>query len=173
MEYLMTYGWAILIIAVILGILFQLGVFSSGTLTGTACIATSGYYCSNPTLTTGGTLTFIFGQSTGSTLYNLEIACTDAGNTLGPYPITSFNSITGTGLAIVASSTGNQLNSGQSIVVSALPCYTSSGVFIGSRPVGYAYSGYIWVNYTQYATPAGAGNPWQTVKSSAITVKVS
>ncbi len=30
MEYLMTYGWAILIIAVVLSILFQLGVFSSG-----------------------------------------------------------------------------------------------------------------------------------------------
>ena len=30
MEYLMAYGWAILIIAVVLGILFQLGVFSSG-----------------------------------------------------------------------------------------------------------------------------------------------
>ncbi|MGC8629322.1 MAG: LamG domain-containing protein [Candidatus Micrarchaeia archaeon] len=29
MEYLMTYGWAILIIAVVLGALFQLGVFSS------------------------------------------------------------------------------------------------------------------------------------------------
>jgi hypothetical protein len=28
MEYLMTYGWAILIIAVVLGVLFQLGVFS-------------------------------------------------------------------------------------------------------------------------------------------------
>ncbi|MCL5239404.1 MAG: LamG domain-containing protein, partial [Candidatus Marsarchaeota archaeon] len=31
MEYLMTYGWAILIIAVVLGALFQLGVFNSGT----------------------------------------------------------------------------------------------------------------------------------------------
>jgi hypothetical protein len=31
MEYLMTYGWAILIIAVILGVLFQLGVFSSSS----------------------------------------------------------------------------------------------------------------------------------------------
>ncbi len=30
MEYLMTYGWAILIIAVVLGVLFQLGVFNSG-----------------------------------------------------------------------------------------------------------------------------------------------
>ena len=30
MEYLMTYGWAILIIAVVLAVLFQLGVFSGG-----------------------------------------------------------------------------------------------------------------------------------------------
>jgi hypothetical protein len=31
MEYLMTYGWAILIIAVVLGVLFQLGVFNSSS----------------------------------------------------------------------------------------------------------------------------------------------
>jgi len=31
MEYLMTYGWAILIIAVVLGALFQLGVFNSSS----------------------------------------------------------------------------------------------------------------------------------------------
>ncbi|MGC8538465.1 MAG: hypothetical protein ACP5MK_01180, partial [Candidatus Micrarchaeia archaeon] len=31
MEYLMTYGWAILIIAVVLGALYQLGVFSPYT----------------------------------------------------------------------------------------------------------------------------------------------
>jgi hypothetical protein len=31
MEYLMTYGWAILIIAVVLGALFQLGVFNGAT----------------------------------------------------------------------------------------------------------------------------------------------
>jgi hypothetical protein len=33
MEYLMTYGWAIILIAVVLGVLFQLGVFSSGNIT--------------------------------------------------------------------------------------------------------------------------------------------
>ena len=32
MEYLMTYGWAILIIAVVLGALFQLGVFNTTNL---------------------------------------------------------------------------------------------------------------------------------------------
>jgi len=33
MEYLMTYGWAILIIAVVLGTLYQMGVFNSSSLT--------------------------------------------------------------------------------------------------------------------------------------------
>ncbi len=32
MEYLMTYGWAILIIAIVLGVLYYLGVFNSATL---------------------------------------------------------------------------------------------------------------------------------------------
>ncbi len=32
MEYLMTYGWAILVIALVLGVLFQLGVFGSASL---------------------------------------------------------------------------------------------------------------------------------------------
>ncbi len=32
MEYLMTYGWAILVIAVVLGVLFQLGVFGGANL---------------------------------------------------------------------------------------------------------------------------------------------
>ncbi|MCL5430224.1 MAG: LamG domain-containing protein [Candidatus Marsarchaeota archaeon] len=36
MEYLMTYGWAILIIAVVLGALFQLGVFSSANFSARA-----------------------------------------------------------------------------------------------------------------------------------------
>lgn len=31
MEYLMTYGWSILIVAIVLGVLFQLGIFSSAS----------------------------------------------------------------------------------------------------------------------------------------------
>ncbi|MDE1828123.1 MAG: LamG domain-containing protein [Candidatus Micrarchaeota archaeon] len=36
MEYLMTYGWAILIIAVVLGALYQIGIFNPGSLSGKA-----------------------------------------------------------------------------------------------------------------------------------------
>ena len=70
MEYLMTYGWAILIIAVVLGALFSLGVFSGSSLLGTSCVASPGYLCQNPVLSTSGTLTVLIGQSTGATDYN-------------------------------------------------------------------------------------------------------
>ena len=64
MEYLMTYGWAILIISVVLASLFSLGVFNSGTSLSTACIAFAGYTCSAPLLHTG-TLSVTVGQATG------------------------------------------------------------------------------------------------------------
>jgi hypothetical protein len=48
MEYLMTYGWAILIIAVVLAALFQLGVFS-GIGAPTFCIAQAGFSCQSLT----------------------------------------------------------------------------------------------------------------------------
>jgi hypothetical protein len=43
MEYLMTYGWAILIIAVVLAALFSLGLFSPSGATG--CISNPGFLC--------------------------------------------------------------------------------------------------------------------------------
>jgi hypothetical protein len=44
MEYLMTYGWSILILAVVLASLYFLGVFSS-IISPSSCIATPGYLC--------------------------------------------------------------------------------------------------------------------------------
>ncbi|MGC9190792.1 MAG: hypothetical protein ACP5FR_02670 [Candidatus Micrarchaeia archaeon] len=65
MEYLMTYGWAILIIAIVLAALFSLGVFSSSSFTGTVCVASSGFLCSNPILH-DGTFSATIGQATGT-----------------------------------------------------------------------------------------------------------
>ena len=62
MEYLMTYGWAILIIAVIIGILYSLGVFNISTSGAGVCSASSGYLCVKPILSTTGALNFNFGE---------------------------------------------------------------------------------------------------------------
>ncbi|ASI13968.1 hypothetical protein Mia14_0665 [Candidatus Mancarchaeum acidiphilum] len=48
MEYLMTYGWAILIIAIVLAALYILGVFNGSAFIGTTCTATSGALCTSP-----------------------------------------------------------------------------------------------------------------------------
>ena len=46
MEYLMTYGWAVLVIALILGTLYYLGLFNSPQVVN-GCIAQPGFYCEN------------------------------------------------------------------------------------------------------------------------------
>jgi hypothetical protein len=61
MEYLMTYGWAILIIAIVLGSLFSLGVFSSSSLLGNACVAQSGFTCQTP----------VYNHQTGNIIVNI------------------------------------------------------------------------------------------------------
>ena len=58
----MTYGWAILIIAVVLAALFQLGIFNAATFSAQACISQPGYSCSAPLLNTTGNLSVGFGE---------------------------------------------------------------------------------------------------------------
>lgn len=66
MEYLMTYGWAILIIAIVLAALFSLGVFNSN-LVGNNCIAVPGFFCSRPILENGNLILSV-GQNIGSSM---------------------------------------------------------------------------------------------------------
>ncbi|MDE1768908.1 MAG: hypothetical protein KGH62_06120, partial [Candidatus Micrarchaeota archaeon] len=89
MEYLMTYGWAILVIAVVIGALYQLGVFNSGTLGGSSCLATSGFLCQNPIINTSGYLGVTFGQIGTSSITITAVACTS--NTTTPSSTQSIN----------------------------------------------------------------------------------
>jgi hypothetical protein len=198
MEYLMTYGWAILIIAVVLGALFSLGVFSGSSLLGTSCVASPGYLCQTPSLLSSGTLSFTLGQNTGASVYNIELACgATAGSSGLPLNISSW--------AVVQTITGNVYNantpmggvwnantvanalalvSGQTAAVSNLICYSNAGLPIGSQrqttiiaadaaPIGTAFTGYLWLNYTTSAAqPSSSSNPWYTVKVATLTIKV-
>ena len=71
MEYLMTYGWAILVIAVIITIIFVLGLFNGGASTPSSCVAQLGYTCANPSYTSGA-VSFTFGQGTGKYYYSVN-----------------------------------------------------------------------------------------------------
>jgi hypothetical protein len=190
MEYLMTYGWAILIIAVVLGTLLSLGVFGSSSFIGTSCIAASGYLCRSPILDTNGNLSISFGQAAGRSIYNVGMACAGSATPLGlPNPSSTsgnqamvymlangFPSSIPSNVQVYASNViiGNTLvlSSGQTVSVSSLNCYGASGLDIGNVPRGTAFSGGIWVNYTQLNQPPSATNPFLTVKVATLTAKV-
>ena len=75
-EYLMTYGWSILIIAVVIASLIELGVFNSANLSPSSCIATTGYSCTNPTLYASGALVTNLGQVGTGPITITGTACT-------------------------------------------------------------------------------------------------
>jgi len=131
MEYLMTYGWAILIIAVALGALYQLGVFgSSGNSLAASCLATPGFLCQTPIINTSGYLAVKFGQIGISTLTITAVGCT--ANTTLPTSTQSVNL---------------QLTSGSTAAI-AFSCPLQSSA-IGSK-----FSGYLWL---VYSTPTQSG----------------
>jgi len=156
MEYLMTYGWAILIIAVVLGALFSLGVFSGSSIIGTSCIAGPGFYCQNPVLA-GGTLTFSFGQNTGATVYNAIVWVANQSttpNTISPFFPTNGND---------GSQTYTSLASGQVVTPSiSLSAYVNA-------PIGTPFTGYVWLAYNAMGT--GPAN--LLTKVGTIVVKVT
>jgi len=157
MEYLMTYGWAILIIAVVLGALFSLGVFSGSSLLGTSCIATSGFLCQNPILSTSGTLTATIGQENGYTAYNafFYVSPQSSGvNSVG-FPTTVSQ--------CTSPPSGTTLSSGQTVTISC------PNVLPSPSPIGTSFSGYIWLNYS--LTSGGPATISQ--KIATVIVKVS
>src|SRR5271168_1641616 len=80
MEYLMTYGWAILIIAVVMVALFSLGILGGSPLS-TTCLPQSGYRCSGVVLShTTGNVILTIGQTTGNNWINANVYFVPQGN---------------------------------------------------------------------------------------------
>ncbi|MDE1854757.1 MAG: hypothetical protein KGH57_00330 [Candidatus Micrarchaeota archaeon] len=146
MEYLMTYGWAILIIAVVLGALFSLGVFSSGSLLGTSCIAYSGYECQSPILH-GGQFSATIGQSTGSGWTAVNIILVGYGTANPAAAQFAF-------VNCYPSQTGLSISSGSAVTFSTYNSVSGSTPACTLLPttVGTAFAGGIWAFYTSGGT---------------------
>jgi len=189
MEYLMTYGWAILIIAVVLGALFSLGIFGANT-ASTACIAGAGYLCTSLILNSAGNLSFTFGHSTGSTIYNVGIGCAAVRNSQGMPSVSSTNqnaivwlTITGTATAYPAANTGVtpyngwlSMPNGQTLMFNGIKCYGSNmapfGTVASPPSIGTSFAGSLWVNYTSVSGPVTGSNPMLTSRFATVAAKV-
>ena len=78
MEYLMTYGWAILVIIIVIAVLFYIGVLNPRNVTPTSCTFPPGISCASFKLTTSGALFLSIGQATGKRIMLTNISCTQA-----------------------------------------------------------------------------------------------
>ena len=101
MEYLMTYGWAILIVIIVAAALFALGVFNPSTYTGRAATGFGGLGIPADWQYSGTTLTIVLSNQVGEaiTVSNVSTSgCYLAGSTAIPaggeasFPITGCTS---------------------------------------------------------------------------------
>lgn len=147
MEYLMTYGWAILVIAIVLVALFSLGVF--GGHLSTACIAQSGFSCSGPIYVhgnngvNGGNVIVTVGQETGQGWTATNVIFLNTTN-LGLFQAAGNFGFAG---APGTNALGT-LNSGGTATVT-IPVSSNA---LGSTALGTSISGTVWASYKIGAT---------------------
>ena len=129
MEFLMTYGWAILAAIVAIGVLAYFGVFSPGNLTGSSAIVNNPFYASSWQATSGSTTTNI----------TLELI-----NNGGDVVIVTNVSVIGTGSSTITCSMnrtgGIAMNPGQLTLFSTSRCS-------GTLTAGDNYAGDIIIKY--------------------------
>ncbi len=166
MEYFMTYGWAILIIAVVLGALFSLGVFSGNNILGTACIAASGYLCQTPIFShSNGNVVVLLGQNTGTTWLSANFMFVPQGQQSAsglPVTLTAAAFTANLGNTLL---TTTGMVSGQSIQL-MLPVNGVAGTAVN---VGTPATGAIWVQYTTSAS----NGAFQYAQLASMNVKAS
>ena len=168
MEYLMTYGWAILIIAVVLAALFELGVFNGSNLAPQACIAESGFICKNPVYTANG-ITFTFGQTTGRDYYGDWVFVTVQGEALNSngIPINFTGNVVNDYNAVQVGGMANVLIPGQTVQVDFPHGDFPAGAVPSNPTIGTPFAGYIWLGYC--LSPCSA--PAAYSKVATITIK--
>jgi hypothetical protein len=131
MEYLMTYGWAILVIAVVLGALFQLGVFSSATFGPQGCIGQPDFSCTSATMNALGYLTVDVGSAVNITVTGVSCTSTNVAPS-----------------SFLTPATTPVMTQGQTATVSFSCSLPTNGV------IGTPFSGYLWLQY-DYAGQTG------------------
>ncbi len=156
----------VIIAILIIGLLMffsEEGIYSTGPPNYIpSCTAPSGYLCENPQLSTSGILSLTFGQNSGITLYNIQMACTSTLNNINARAWTAEFSSLPTGLVAPMN---NLICYGQS----SLPISNSSN----PMTIGQSFNGYILLNYTNSAgAPNGRQNPWHAI-TIPITIKAT
>jgi hypothetical protein len=134
-EYLITYSWSILIVALAIAALFMLGIFNP--IPNTECILPAGLECTGATILPNGIVTINLLQVTSSPINVTALGCNS-------------NSIVANMQKPLNPPTNQiKLQIGSNYTFSA-QCYSGSSAFSGT--IGSVFRGYIYVNYTEMNT---------------------
>ena len=150
LEYITTYGWAILIMAIVIGVLASQGFFNPQRYAAQQCIFSSGFSCIYYFLSMNGMLQINIMQFTGSPINVTYVGC----NTNGTY----------TNMQAPYNPPSNQvfMPIGSNYTFS-VQCYSGSSA--ASDGAGTFFSGAVLLNYTDEIS----GLP--SVASAKLSVK--
>ena len=155
MEYLMTYGWALLVIVVVLAILLIINPFQAPQ----GCrFDQIGFSCSDPLVDSNGTLYLELTNGNSNSVVIHSVNCT---TDTSPNPPTPSG---GLALNLQSQQTWELNSSG----MAGIPCYDASHNPL-KPAAGAAFSGKLWVFYNNEED--GAGYPVRSA-SATITTKV-
>lgn len=137
MEYLVTYGWAILIISIVLAALFASGVFNPSQFAGQECVLSADFSCLSYSLYPNGTLSLNLFQSTNGAVNITSLGCAATETTAY--------------MSAPSHPPSNQVYMPPgSNYTFPIACYENGTV--ASPSIGTLFSGYVAINYTEVTT---------------------
>ena len=155
LDFMVSYGIALLIIAIALYVVMQLGTsgFSSGP---QSCTPTPPFLCISYAINTTGAVLIRLVQASGGTITVTAMACSSAVNATnssrpayGNVHLLSYS-------AAPSYYPNNDLNGGVTIYSGSsarLSTYCYGILGTASSGVGNEFNGYLWINYTSSALP--------------------
>ncbi len=144
MEYLSTYGWAFIVVAIVVFALYASGVFGGNVSSlPTACVAQGGFLCAGAQMNTTGNVLITFGEALGVPINITGTACVNTTNAPSSFISASTNILPGQKISMI------------------FQCPLSSNA------IGTAFQGTLWVQYTKQ------GETQQVSKIGILTAKAT
>lgn len=135
-EYLTTYGWAVLLILVVIAALFYLGVINPKSVLQSSCFFPADLTCRGYALNTSAYVALDFGQATGHPINITKFKCSAERNAT-PTALSSPITIANGDHRLITNGTQQ--------------CYTSTGT-VATGTAGNPYKGKFFVEYIELDT---------------------
>ncbi len=165
-DFLTSYGIVIVVVAVTVALIFELGVFSP-QFAPRYCNAAPSFSCAAFIMASNGTFTFLLSQSIGSSIRITAIGCSSEVNGTGVGP--RYGNVQMIGASSYYPTNGFTPGT---VLFSNMPaqfsvyCYDAPGNAPASGPLSSTFIGYVWLNYTYSGLPSTYRTDQQVISFS-------